>query len=460
MEGEGLMTRYLHFTDLAGAKAIRETGTLMSSSFIEGVYAVQEGSPFVPGVQQTTLGRAKNRKVAVVFTTPVKPDYCYPEECVWRREDIPVKVERVMVAKHAVAEYLQIQKEARTPYALGLPGGPCHIIRDVESEDLPDSVKQDLIEDIEKGKDLSNAEADLLYPPQRIKADAKLFNSIKLTAHAQYRMNLRGVTLQEVQGVFLEFDKWYRARLKNPDKMTREQKKLMVDLGYGEAARFSGARSGITIVFSVDARRREARLVSCWWTNSPKTPKPTPGQCEFVPYLDQKRDFQRPAILGSIMNDAAFRVAYRVWVESRTAGKPGPKPDKGDGLNTWFSGKAKGGDWVAIAPVKKTITKEDGTKKTYEPGDIIGPCGDPDGEWKDVTNNGDDPLKCLNKSRAQGMSKEERADAAKAKKREETKSPNGQKPTHVDTKQDDKKDKKSMREIAYDVALRYMQQRG
>jgi hypothetical protein len=448
------MTRYIHFTDMSGAKAIRQSGVLMASSFISGVYAVKEGSPFVPGVQQTTLGRAKNRKVAVVFTTPLKPDYCYPEECVWRLDEIPVKVERVMLASQAVKDYLQVVKEARTPYALGLPGGPCHIIRDIEAEKLPERVKQELIEDIEKGKDLSNSAADLIYPPQRFNAKADLFSKVLLTSHAQYRMNLRGITLPEIQDVFVEFDKWYKARAKKPKSLTGEQRKLMTDLAYGEAARFEGSRSGITIVFAVDSRKNEARLVSCWWTNSPKTPKPTPGQCDFVPYLDKDRSFDRPSILGhTLMKDIAHKVARRVWFTSRQAAKPGPDPDKGDGLNTWFSDKAKGGDWVAISPVKKTIEKEDGTKKTFEPGDIVGPCGDPDGEWKDLTNDGDDPLKCLNKSRAKGMSKKERAEAAKAKKREEKKAPEGQKPTHVDTEQE-----KKSHEIAKAVARRLFSQ--
>lgn len=318
------MTRYIHFTDLAGAKAIKASGKLLASSFVTGVYAVKEGSPFIPGVQQTSLGRARNRKVAVVFTTSIDPDYCYPEECVWRADDIPVKVERVMMAQQAVKDYLTVGKTAKTPHALGLPGGPCHIIRDIESEQLPEGVKQDLIEDVEKGKDLSNSAADMIYPPQRLPADAKLFQKIFLTSHAQYRMNLRGVTLRELQGVFVEFDRWYRARVQAPDKLTGVQRKLMTDLAYGNAARFSGARSGITIVFAVDTKRREARLVSCWWTNSPKTPKPTPGQCDFVPYLDQARTFERPAILGS----TAYRVAFRVWTESRKAAKPGPDTDQ------------------------------------------------------------------------------------------------------------------------------------
>jgi len=547
----------------------------MASSYIEGVYAVEVGGRHLPGVQQSTLGRVKNRDTVVVFTTRVPPAVRRTEETVWHDDIIPINVLEVLPAGKAVEKYLytdqdgslrekleqacnaitesqgidyamsnlfgkpegmrvsldvasslrggiqrlalylslpedadyeipygswvtghveselkryygiegefkfedmvledisdrdpfftgllittyillipetSTSKEARAPQEIGLPGGPCHIIRDIEEESLPEGVKEDLIKDVERGKSLSNADADKLYPQQRLPAKADLFKTILLTSHAQYRMNLRGVTVRELQAVFEEFDRWYKARLKNPQNLKPAQRKLMSDLAYGEAARFAGNRTGLTIVFAVDKRKREARLVSCWWTDTPNPTKPKPGQCDFVPYLDKSRQTERPAILGS----PAFRVACRVWTESRSAAKPGPDGED-DGLNTWFSDKAKGGDWVSISPVKKTVETEDGKKKTFEPGDIVGPCGDPEGDWSDLTDDGDDPLKCLNEDRAKDMTKKERAEAAKAKKKEEKSSPDGQKPTFVDTKQD-----KESSEIASKVAARVYSQK-
>ena len=104
------------------------------------------------------------------------------------------------------------------------------------------------------------------------------------------------------------------------------------------------------------------------------------------------------------------------------------KKDVGHGgLDEWFSGhggaKGKGedatwGDWVAISPVEKTL--ESGKK--VKPGDIVGPCGisdDPD--WKDLTDGGKDPLKCMPREKAYDTPKGERADLAKAKQRAEKK---------------------------------------
>ena len=119
------------------------------------------------------------------------------------------------------------------------------------------------------------------------------------------------------------------------------------------------------------------------------------------------------------------------------------------GLDEWFSGhgegkskqpgKARWGDWVAISPVKRTITREDGTKKTYEPGDIIGPCGDftDDPDWKDLTRGGKTPLKCMARPKAHDMPKKERAEKAREKRRVQEKAPKGKKPVFTPTFKDD-----------------------
>lgn len=138
-------------------------------------------------------------------------------------------------------------------------------------------------------------------------------------------------------------------------------------------------------------------------------------------------------------------------LEKYARGKAKKDVGKG-GLDEWFSGHGQGknkqkgeatyGDWVAISPVKKTITKDDGKKKTYEPGDIIGPCGDisSDDNWKSLTNNGKSPFKCMPRPKAHNMPKAERAEIAKNKQKAE-KGNNSSKPTNTPTfkKKDDKK---------------------
>lgn len=117
------------------------------------------------------------------------------------------------------------------------------------------------------------------------------------------------------------------------------------------------------------------------------------------------------------------------------------KKDVGHGgLDEWFSGhgqskgKARWGDWVAITPVTRTITKEDGSKKIYEPGDIVGPCGiSKTKEWKKFTQDGKDPLKCMPRSKAYDMPKAERAELAKGKLKAERKEKETKAPTRTRT---------------------------
>jgi len=146
-----------------------------------------------------------------------------------------------------------------------------------------------------------------------------------------------------------------------------------------------------------------------------------------------------------------------VWIRrpagvSRTARGKAKKDVGHGGLDEWFSGHggAKGegedatwGDWVSISPVKKTLD----SGKKVEPGDIVGPCGisdDPD--WKDLTKDGKDPLKCMPREKAYDMGKKERAERAKEKqKAEKADSNRGKKPTHTPTFKKDKKKKKKAR---------------
>jgi hypothetical protein len=99
------------------------------------------------------------------------------------------------------------------------------------------------------------------------------------------------------------------------------------------------------------------------------------------------------------------------------------KRDRGSdhgGLDAWFDKKTPWGDWVAITPVKHTVTLENGDKKTYTPGDIVGPCGISNSkEWSKITENGTQPLKCMARPQAEKYTKKERAELAKNKMKKE-----------------------------------------
>lgn len=132
------------------------------------------------------------------------------------------------------------------------------------------------------------------------------------------------------------------------------------------------------------------------------------------------------------------------WKKESSAERVAAKKLKNEGhggLDEWFSGHGGGdpeeratwGDWVAITPVKHTVKKEDGEDKTYEPGDIVGPCGiSSEDEWADITGEGSKPLKCMPREKAWDLTRDERATLARRKRREEKKH-RGQKPVNTPT---------------------------
>jgi hypothetical protein len=132
---------------------------------------------------------------------------------------------------------------------------------------------------------------------------------------------------------------------------------------------------------------------------------------------------------------SAYAVGWAVKVYNELGG--GWK--KKAGLDDWFQGSKPGekddrwGDWVAITPVKKTVGKGE-DKKTYEPGDIVGPCGiSKDKEWADITDKGEDPLKCMPRQKAHDMPKKERAEIAQEKRKQEKAQGDSKKPVHTPT---------------------------
>lgn len=160
---------------------------------------------------------------------------------------------------------------------------------------------------------------------------------------------------------------------------------------------------------------------------------------------------------------SSSRVAHR-YLESAKRDDPKKKNTGKGGLDTWFAGHGGGdpddratwGDWIAITPIKHTITKEDGKKKTYEPGDIVGPCAiSSEKEWSDVTSGGKKPLKCMPREKAWKMPKKDRAELAKKKKREEAKH-RGKKPVNTPTFSEKAKEVTKKKSSVSKVVFRFL----
>jgi hypothetical protein len=164
---------------------------------------------------------------------------------------------------------------------LGRPGGPCHVIEHIEKTPLPPRVKNDLVYDVHKGEDLDNSEASKLYDETEIKLGGFFFQTLVLTNHAQYRMDLRSVTVDQVKMALEEFEKWLSHRRTRPELLKGADRVLIEDLVHGNPVKFEANRTRLTLVVTM-RRAKEVRLVSAWWTGKPNPKPPRPGECEQI----------------------------------------------------------------------------------------------------------------------------------------------------------------------------------
>lgn len=82
---------------------------------------------------------------------------------------------------------------------LGVRGGPCKVVDRILSNVKNVRDQETLIDAVEHNRDLTNAEAAIIYPKPDRERGAHPFSPLHLTSHAQYRMDLRGITVPDVQ---------------------------------------------------------------------------------------------------------------------------------------------------------------------------------------------------------------------------------------------------------------------
>lgn len=91
---------------------------------------------------------------------------------------------------------------------LGRSDSPCDLMRRIEQEVENPRQKDKLLELVEEGHDLGNSEAHIIYDPIIESGYGKSkFKRIEITPHAQYRMDLRGVDVKELNSALFEFQK-------------------------------------------------------------------------------------------------------------------------------------------------------------------------------------------------------------------------------------------------------------
>lgn len=171
--------------------------------------------------------------------------------------------------------------------ALGFPGGPCHVVERIEQEVRSPALRQQLQHQVEDGKSLSNPDASKVYGLETERGPGGMISKVEITAHAQYRMDLRGVTVPEVRLALQTFQKQL-----NDWKSQGDYNYTLVETAVrrGEPIEYLAPRLNLFIAFTM-AGRGLARVVTVYWKGQPD-PK-VPGFC-VVPHSHDHRQARAP----------------------------------------------------------------------------------------------------------------------------------------------------------------------
>ena len=150
---------------------------------------------------------------------------------------------------------------------LGDPGGTCHVVRRIVDEIRDPKLERQLRTRVEEGEDLTNNEARKIYTPKETAGAWKY--KMNLSSHAQYRMDLRGITEPEVRktldGAFREINtEKSRGDMRRYDQLARGEKVEHYDKKTGVFIAFAlEDKAVILTTYEPGAPDPRARPVSC-----------------------------------------------------------------------------------------------------------------------------------------------------------------------------------------------------
>lgn len=153
---------------------------------------------------------------------------------------------------------------------LGDPGGPCQVIHRIRDQVPSPVLQKHLIEEVEHGDDLSNPEAAKIYHLDR-EPGVAFIKQIVVGPHAQYRMDLRSVTIDDVRAALAAFNKQLEQYETRSPKLHTQ---LTTKLAYGDEIRFESP-SGLTVVFAM--KGVAAMIITTFWAGAPDPRMPSNG---------------------------------------------------------------------------------------------------------------------------------------------------------------------------------------
>jgi len=155
---------------------------------------------------------------------------------------------------------------------LGYPGGPCHVVERIVDKVPSPKARDDLEDDIMRNQKLSNKEAHRIYRPSKEPGTGR-FKRIEITPHAQYRMDLRGITVTEVRLGLSVFQKEL-----NDWKSRGDGRYVVIERSVraGEPVEYFFKKLGLFMVFVIYGS--DVKLVTVYWKNQ-QDPR-APNSCD------------------------------------------------------------------------------------------------------------------------------------------------------------------------------------
>lgn len=155
---------------------------------------------------------------------------------------------------------------------LGEPGGPCQVVQRIEEAIRSPKLKDDLVKGVESNEPLSNKDVGKIYDVD-VEPGVGTRKQIHISPHAQYRMDLRGVTVRDVQDAVKELFK----RLNDwKSQKHPAYARLHGPLSRGEKVEWTSSK-GITVVI-VERDSSSLAVVTAYKEGIPD-PVAKPGEC-------------------------------------------------------------------------------------------------------------------------------------------------------------------------------------
>jgi len=215
---------------------------------------------------------------------------------------------------------------------------------------------------VEMGKPIPNDQASKIYDVEVEEGPSKLIQKIRLTSHSQYRMDLRGISVEDLKKYMVAFNK---AFFDGKSTQSIDYRIWSEAMAWGEAIKWTakkmsdltvvfqvkeGVASVVTAYFKVDDRPRAVSEESCGFPSAGRVAElkmgPEPGVQTFVTdksqdnlptYIDREQEVNLP-LPGSATPGGAGRDiplftmnvpdgSWNISDRPRTLGVPGDQYD-------------------------------------------------------------------------------------------------------------------------------------